>query len=57
MLPEAWIEPPHGGILYLWEVKEAESVLELEISEIPPPPIAPRLSLTPRYFLSFQVYN
>jgi hypothetical protein len=56
MLPEVWIEPPNGGILYLWEVKEVESVLELEISEIPLP-IDPRLSLAPRYFLSFQVYN
>ena len=33
MLPEVWIEPPNGGILYLWEVTEGNSVLELEISE------------------------
>jgi hypothetical protein len=56
MLPEVWIEPPNGGILYLWEVKEAESFLELEIGEIPLP-VDRRLSLTPRHFLSFQVYN
>jgi hypothetical protein len=56
MLPEVWIEPPNGGILYLWEVKQAESLLELEIGEIPLP-IDPRLSLKPCYFLSFQVYN
>ena len=56
MLPEVWIEPPNGGILYLWEVKEAESFLQLEIGEIPLP-IDPRLSLKPSYFLSFQVYN
>jgi hypothetical protein len=56
MLPEVWIKPPNGGILYLWEVREAESFLELEIGEIPLP-IDPRLTLKPRYFLSFQVYN
>jgi hypothetical protein len=56
MLPEVWIEPPNGRILYLWEVKEAQSFLKLEIGEIPLP-IDPRLSLTPCSFLSFQVYN
>src|SRR5580700_3329309 len=56
MLPEVWIEPPNGGILYLWEVSETESFLQLEIGEIPLP-IDPRLSLKPAYFLSFQVYN
>jgi hypothetical protein len=56
MLPEVWIESPNGGILYLWEVREAKSFLELEISEVPLP-IDPRLSLKPSYFLSLQVYN
>ena len=56
MLPEVWIEPPNGGILYLWEVSETESLLQLEIGEIPLP-IDPRLSLKPSYFLSFQAYN
>ena len=56
MLPEVWIEPPNGGILFLWEVREAKSFLELEISEVPLP-IDRRLSLKPSHFLSFQVYN
>jgi len=56
MLPELWIDPPHDGILYLWEVKEARSFLVLELSEIPRP-IDPRWSLTPHSFLSFQDYN
>ena len=56
MLPELWIDPPKGGILYLWEVKEAESFLALELSEVPQP-IDPRWSLTPHSFLSFQNYN
>ena len=56
MLPEVWVEPPNGGILYLWKVREAKSFLELEISEVPLP-IDRRLSLKPCHFLSFQVYN
>src|SRR5580693_6670569 len=56
MLPEVWIEPPNGGILYLWEVKEAGAFLELKIGEIPLS-IDRHLSLTPCYFLPFQVYN
>jgi hypothetical protein len=56
MLPELWIDPPKGAKLYLWEVKEAESFLALELSEVPSP-IDPRWSLTPRPFLSFQGYN
>jgi hypothetical protein len=56
MLPELLIDPPNGGILYLWEVEEAESFLALELSEIPLPK-NPRRSITPRAFLSFQNYN
>ena len=56
MLPEVWIEPPNGGILYVWEVRETKSFLQLEIGEIPLP-IDPNLSLKPSYFLSFQAYN
>lgn len=56
MLPELWIESPDSGNVYLWEVKEAESFLTLELSEVPLP-IDPRWSLTPHSFLSFQEYN
>lgn len=56
MLPEVWIDPPNGGTLYLWEVKEAESFLALELSEVPLP-MDPRRSIKPRAFLSFQNYN
>jgi hypothetical protein len=56
MLPEVWVEPANGGTLYLWEVKEAQSFLELALSEIPLP-IDRRRSITPHHFLSFQVYN
>ena len=56
VLPELWIGPRDGGKLYLWEVKEAEAFLELELSEVPPK-IDHRWSLRPHSFLSFQVYN
>jgi hypothetical protein len=56
MLPEVCIKPPNGGILYLWDVKEAKSFLELELSEVPLP-IDRRLSITPHSFLCYQDYN
>jgi hypothetical protein len=56
MLPELWIDPPNDGILYLWEVRQAESFLQLELSEIPLP-IDPRRSITPHSFLSFHNDN
>jgi hypothetical protein len=56
MLPELWIDPPNDGILYLWEVRQAESFLQLELSEIPLP-IDPRQSITPHSFLSFHNDN
>jgi hypothetical protein len=56
MLPEVLIKPSNDGILYLWDVKEAESFLELVLSEIPLP-IDRRLSITPHSFFSFQDYN
>jgi two-component system, NtrC family, sensor kinase len=56
MLPEVWIKPSNDGILYVWEVREAESLLELMLSEVPLP-IDRRLSITPHSFLCYQNYN
>jgi len=56
MLPELWIDPPDDGILYLWEVKQGESFLKLELSEIPLP-IDPRRSIAPLSFLFFRNDN
>jgi hypothetical protein len=56
MLPEVWINPANDGILHLWDIKEADSFLELKLGEIPLN-IGRRLSITPHSFLSFQVYN
>lgn len=55
-LPEILIKPSNDGILYLWDVKEAQSFLEMTLSEIPLP-IDCRLSITPHSFLCFQNYN
>jgi hypothetical protein len=56
MLPEVWVKPPNGGILYLWDIRETQSLLELGLSEFPLP-VDHQLSITPSYFLPFQVYN
>jgi hypothetical protein len=56
MLPEVWIKPPNKGTLYLWEIKEAQSFLELTLSEIPLP-VDRHSSINPHSFLPFQVYN
>jgi hypothetical protein len=56
MLPEVWIKPANDGILYLWDIKEAQSFLELVLSEIPLP-IDRRLSITPHSFLCFHGHN
>jgi hypothetical protein len=56
MLPELLITPPNGSTLYLWEVKEAQSFLQLHLSEVPLP-VDPRETITPQSFLNFQVYN
>lgn len=56
MLPECWVDPPNDGILYLWEVRQAESFLKLELCEIPLP-MDPRESIAPQSFFLFQKYN
>jgi hypothetical protein len=56
MLPELWVDPPNDGILYLWEVKQGESCLKLELSEILVS-MDPRQSIAPLSFLSFQNNN
>jgi hypothetical protein len=56
MLPEVWIKPANDGILYLWDIKEAESFLEIKLSEVPLP-IEGRESITPHSFLAYQDYN
>ena len=56
MLPEVWIAPPNGGTLYLWDIREAQSFLEIMLSEIPLP-VDRQQSITPHSFLAFQVYN
>jgi hypothetical protein len=56
MLPEVWIKPANDGILYLWDIKEAEAFLELVLGEFPLP-VDKRLSITPHSFLAYQDFN
>jgi hypothetical protein len=56
MLPEVLIKPDNDGILYLWDVKEGQAFLELELSEVPLP-FDRRMSITPHSFLAFQQFN
>ena len=56
MLTEVYVKPPNDGILYIWDIKEANSFLELELGEVPVP-IDRRESITPHSFLCFQIYN
>jgi len=57
ILPEPYLKPVKGGgILYLWQIKEAASFLELELGEIPAT-IEAQLSITPRLFFSTKSYN
>jgi hypothetical protein len=56
MLPEVWVKPANDGILYLWDIQEAEACLELMLSEVPLP-VDPRLSISPQSFMGFLPNN
>jgi hypothetical protein len=56
MLPEICLRSENGDRLYLWNVKEAESFLELELGEIFAD-MDPHSSITPHLFFSTLAYN
>ena len=56
VLPEICLRSKNGDMLYLWQVKEAESFLELELGEIFAE-IDAHSSLTPHLFFSTLAYN
>jgi len=57
ILPESYLKAvKDSGILYLWQIKEAASFLELELGEIPAT-IDEHLSITPRLFFSTKSHN
>lgn len=56
MLPEIHLHAANGSILYLWEIKEASSFLELDLGEVPAP-INRQFSIDPYSFLSVQAFN
>jgi hypothetical protein len=56
MLPEICSQPAGAGALYLWQIKEAASFLELDLGEVPAH-IDSHFSITPHSFLATQDYN
>jgi len=56
MLPEIILKAADGGLLYIWQIKEAASFLGLDLSEVPAP-IDRYFSIDPYSFLSTQGYS
>jgi hypothetical protein len=56
MLPEIILKAANGGLLYLWQIKEAASFLELDLSEVPRA-VDRQFSIDPYSFLSMQAYS
>ncbi len=56
MLPEICVQATNGGMLYLWQVKQSESFLELDLGEAPAA-FDRRLSIVPYSFLATRSYN
>jgi hypothetical protein len=56
ILPEICKQPANGAILYLWDVREASSFLELELADFPAI-IDRHFSIVPYSFLEVQEYN
>jgi hypothetical protein len=56
MLPEICLRSENGEMLYLWQIKEADSFLELELGEVFAS-IDAHFSITPQLFFSTQSYN
>jgi hypothetical protein len=56
MLPEIFMQAVDGGMLYLLEIREADSILELDLGEVPAV-IDSNFSIVPHSFLSTQSWN
>jgi hypothetical protein len=56
VLPEICSPAADGGILYLWQVREGSSFLELELCEVPAV-LDKYLSIDPYFFLEIQSFN
>jgi len=56
MLPEIMLKAANGGLLYLWQIREAASFLELDLSEFPLA-VDRQFSIDPYSFLSTQGYS
>jgi hypothetical protein len=56
MLPEIYEKPASGRALYLWQIREGRSFLELNLAEVPLP-IDKHFSITPYSFFPTQSFN
>jgi hypothetical protein len=56
LLPEICGQGADAGLLYLWQIKETDSFLELELGEFPPA-IEKYYSLNPHSYLSTRSDN
>lgn len=56
LLPGLCMQRADGGDLYLWEIRETESFLKLDLGE-DPGAIEDQFSLNPHSFLAMQSYN
>ncbi|MDP4218045.1 MAG: hypothetical protein Q8927_17720 [Bacteroidota bacterium] len=51
LLPEVYLQPGEGRNLFLWQIREGESVLEINLGEVPLP-IDRAFSIIPHYFIA-----
>jgi len=56
ILPEVYLHPGGKGVLYLWQIKEAASFLEIELGEFPAP-LDRHFSISPHSFFSTLALN
>jgi hypothetical protein len=56
ILPEIYIEPLSGRSLYLWQIREGRSFLEINLAEVPLP-FDKESSIAPYAFFSTKCYN
>jgi hypothetical protein len=55
-LPEIFLETANGGGLFLWQIKEADSFLVLDLG-VAPVVVDSHFSIVPYSFVSAQIHN
>jgi len=56
LLPEVYLQPGEGRQVFLWQIREGESFLEINLGEVPLP-IDKDYSLIPHYFIPAILWN